>query len=72
MTRMLKKAFDEASKLPEKEQEEFALFVLEEIASERRWQEAFERSPDRLRTQAKEALDDHEQGRTSPLNPDDL
>jgi hypothetical protein len=69
---MLKKAFDEASKLPEKEQDEFALFVLEEIASERRWSEAFERSADRLRTLAKEALDDHEHGRTSLLNPDDL
>ena len=72
MTGMLKKAFDEASKLPENEQEEFALFVLEEIASERRWSEAFERSADRLKTLAKEALDDHEHGRTSLLDPDDL
>lgn len=69
---MLRKASDEASKLPENEQEEFARFVLEEIASERRSSEAFERSVDRLGKLAKEALDEHERGRTSLLDPDDL
>ncbi|MBN2493248.1 MAG: hypothetical protein JXR96_01550 [Deltaproteobacteria bacterium] len=57
MTGMLKKAFEEASKLPDEEQDEFARFVLEEIASERRWSEAFERTADRLEELADEALD---------------
>ena len=34
MTKLLKKAFDEASKLPEKEQDALARLLLEELASE--------------------------------------
>src|SRR5215472_13622184 len=37
MTKLLQKAFDEASKLPEVEQDALGRVLLEELASERRW-----------------------------------
>ena len=39
MTKLLQKAFDEASKLPEGEQEALGRILLEELASEGRWEE---------------------------------
>jgi hypothetical protein len=72
MTGLLKKAFDEASRLPAREQDELAKLLLEEIASEERWTRAFERAPDRLRELADEAIKEHERGETLPLDPDAL
>jgi hypothetical protein len=39
MTKLLQKAFDEASKLSEGEQDALGRVLLEELASERRWDE---------------------------------
>ena len=72
MTGNLKKAFEEASRLPENEQDELAEFVLDELASERRWSEAFRRSGDRLRALADDAVAEHERGATNALDPDSL
>jgi hypothetical protein len=72
MTGMLKKAFDEASQLPEKEQDELAQFMLDEIKSERQWSETFARSGSRLRELADEAAREHERGETTALDPDRL
>jgi hypothetical protein len=69
MTRQLKKAFEEASKLPERDQDELAQFVLVEITSERRWSEAFTGSGTRLQELADEASTEHEQGSTIALDP---
>jgi len=44
MTQLLRKAFAEAQKLPEPEQDALANWLLEELESERRWEEAFSRS----------------------------
>ena len=41
MTKLLQKAFDEASKLPEGEQDPLGRILLDELASERRWDELF-------------------------------
>lgn len=71
-TRLLDKALAEIEKLPESEQESLAAWILEEIASERRWTEAFARSEDLLSRLADEALDEHSKGETAPLNPDKL
>ena len=46
MRKLLEKAFEEASKLPEEEQDALARAVLEELASERRWDELFANSPE--------------------------
>lgn len=68
MTQLLKKAFDEVSKLPEQEQNGFAAWVLEELASEQRWAELFEKSPDKLSRLAAEALAEYREGKTKVLN----
>ena len=41
MSKLLDKAFAEASKLSEREQDALAEWLLDELASERRWTEAF-------------------------------
>ena len=68
MTRLLKKAFEEASKLPEVEQNALAKWVIEELESEGRWEKAFAASEDVLDRLADEALTAHKQGKTKPLN----
>jgi hypothetical protein len=72
MTELLQKAFTEVSKLPEPEQDTFAHWILEELASERRWDEAFANSQDLLSKLADEALAEHGAGKTELLDPDKL
>jgi len=72
MTKLLEKAFVEASKLSEQEQDTFAAWILEELASERRWEKAFADSTDVLARLADEALAEHHAGQTQVLNPDTL
>ena len=72
VTQLLEKAFAEASKLPQTEQDALAQWILEELASERRWEEAFANSPEALAQLADEALAEHRAGRTQALDPDDL
>ena len=48
MTKLLEKAFDEISNLPEQEQDFFAHWLLDEISSEHRWDKAFSQSQDIL------------------------
>jgi hypothetical protein len=64
MTELLEKAFAEASKLPPEEQEALAAWILEELASERRWDKAFASSQDALARLADEAIQERkaEQG----------
>ena len=72
MTRLLEKAFEKASELPEAEQDDFAAFILDELNSERRWEQAFEDSQDELGQLADEALDEHEAGDSQKLDPNRL
>jgi len=72
MTRLLEKAFEQASELPEGEQDDFAAFLLEELQAERRWSQAFQRSQDELAQLAQEALDEHRSGTSEELNTDRL
>ena len=72
MTVLLEKAFAEAAKLPETEQDAFAAWLLEEIASERQWDEAFAKSTDVLAKLAGEALAEHRAGKTRVLDPEQL
>jgi len=48
MTKLLERAFTEASKLPDSEQDVFARWILEELAAEKRWDTAFANSQDLL------------------------
>jgi len=72
MTELLKKAFDEASRLRDQEQDAIARWLLEELVTEGRWSQTFAQSPDALERLAGEALKEHRNGRSQPLDPDQL
>ena len=59
MTHLLKKAFEEASRLEEAEQDAVGQWLLSELATDRRWDRAFEASPDALAKLAEEARGEH-------------
>ena len=65
-------AFAEAAKLPVKEQEALANWILEEIAFEKQWTESFSNSQERLSRLADEALNEYQTGQATPLEPDKL
>lgn len=71
-TKLLEKAFAEASRLSEQEQDVLAAWILEELASEQRWEKAFADSGGVLAWLADEALAEHREGRTQVLDPDRL
>ncbi|MDL1978121.1 MAG: hypothetical protein LWX52_08515 [Deltaproteobacteria bacterium] len=62
MTIMLEKAFSEASMLPEIEQNVLALWVLDEIDSDKTWDKLFAESEDTLAKLASEALEEEDKG----------
>jgi hypothetical protein len=72
MTRLLGKAFEQASKLPTKDQDELARWILEELASEERWSKAFADSQDELSKLAAEIREERRKGKTQPFDPDRL
>ena len=72
MTQLLEKAFEKASELPEEEQDAFAGFILEELESERRWEQAFSQSQDELERLADEALEEHDAGNSEKLDRGEL
>ncbi|GBE36650.1 hypothetical protein BMS3Bbin07_00799 [bacterium BMS3Bbin07] len=68
MTTLLKKAFDKVSRLPQSEQEAIAALILDEIASEQKWDDLFAKSQDKLSQLADEALEEFKKGKTKPLD----
>jgi len=72
MTKLLERAFKEASKLSEVEQNALARWLIEEILSERKWEKTLAESEDILEELADEALTEHAQGETKPLDPEQL
>ena len=69
MSDLLQKSFKLAKCLPEKEQDALAALVIDELASDRRWQEAFDKSGDDLDRLAAEALAEYNAQKTLPLDP---
>jgi hypothetical protein len=67
MTKLLEKALQEVAKLPASDQDAVATILLEELASEQRWADAFVNSQDQLAKLAEEALAEYKTGRTKPL-----
>jgi hypothetical protein len=72
MTSLLRRAFDEAAKLPEAEQEILASRLLAELAAEDDFDRAIAGSAHRLADLAAEALHEHRAGLTEPLDPERL
>jgi hypothetical protein len=66
MTRLLEKAFAEASRLPNTEQNALARWLLDELEAEKKWEQAFAESEDVLERLADEALEMNRQGKTIP------
>lgn len=72
MTKLLEKAFKEASKLPSIEQNTVAKWLLEELESEKKWDKTFSESEDVLAKLAGEAILAHKHRKTKSLGLNDL
>lgn len=72
MTELLKRAIASLQTLPESEQNAIASMILEEIEDERRWDEAFSRSPDLLAKLAASAMAEYRAGKSQELDPETL
>ena len=72
MIRLLEEAFSEAAKLPEEEQQSLGAWILDELASERRWTDAFANSESQLAVLADEALAEYRQGCAPEMDPNEL
>jgi hypothetical protein len=72
MTSRLKRAFDEAAKLPRAEQEVMASRLLAEMAAEDDFDRAIAVSAPRLAGLAAEALADYRDGLTEEVDPEGL
>jgi len=70
MTKALKRAFEAAAKLPDQDQDALAAAILEELVADERWEAALGADPGALEGLADEALNEHRQGRTKPLDLD--
>lgn len=68
MTKLLEKAFKEASKLPVIDQNALAKWLLEELEAEEKWEQMFAESEDILDQLADEALAAHKKGKTNLLD----
>lgn len=72
MTELLERALARLQTLSESEQNAIASIILDEIEDERRWDEAFSRSPDILAKLAASAMAEYRAGRTQELDPETL
>ena len=72
MTSRLERAFAEAAKLPEAEQELLASRLFAELAIEDDFDRVISASTKKLARLAAEALDEHHAGQTQALDPDRL
>ena len=72
MSSLLDQAVAEARKLPDAEQEAIAALILEEIKEDRRWEESFARSPDKLNRLAARAAEQVRTGQCRQAGFDEL
>ncbi|MCH7563379.1 MAG: hypothetical protein IH968_06085 [Gemmatimonadetes bacterium] len=72
MTELLRKAFEEASKLPAQEQDALASVLLDEIEGEQKWDATLAETQDELAGLADAALAEHRAGKTETLDPEKL
>lgn len=72
MTQLLEQALAEVQKLPASAQDAIASLILDELADEQRWDEAFARSQEALARLAAKAREDIEAGRVHDIGWDEL
>ena len=68
MTKLLEEALSRLTQLSNEEQDQIAALILEEIESERNWDEAFSKSRNQLAHLAGEAFEEYERGETRPCD----
>jgi len=68
MTKQMEQVIARVTSLPKEEQEYYAAIFLEELEDERKWGEAFDSTQDELAKLADEALQEFEEGKTTPLD----
>jgi hypothetical protein len=67
MTELLEKAIAQLANLPNEEQDAIALIILEEIADDIKWDQAFANSQDLLAKLGAEAMEEYHAGQTVEL-----
>ena len=72
MTELLERALARLKTLSATEQDTIASMILEELEDDRRWDEAFSRSPNTLAKLAATALAEYRAGKTQELDPETL
>ncbi|MFQ5640973.1 MAG: hypothetical protein ACE5IR_23595 [bacterium] len=72
MTELLTKAFEKAAELPQRDQDEIAERLLEDIQGELKWDETLAKSRDKLEKLAEKALQEFEDGKTKNMGFDEL
>lgn len=72
MTELLEQAIARVKTLSVNEQNAIAAIILEELEDDRRWDEAFARSPDALAKLAATAMAEYHAGKTQALDPEAL
>ena len=72
MTLLLEQAVAEVKKLSEPEQDAIARLILDELADDARWDDAFARSQDQLAGLASKVRDDIKAGRIKSIGMDQL
>jgi hypothetical protein len=68
MTGLLEKALQRVEALSKEEQDAIASQILETLEDEEAWARTFREKPERLRSLAREAIEEHRRGETRPLN----
>jgi hypothetical protein len=71
-TKLLSDAFEQASQLPEADQDALGEWLLQELKCERRWDQLFDSSSETLGFLADQALAEHRAGKTLPLRESDF
>lgn len=72
MTQLLEQAITKVRELSESEQDTIAALMLEEIADEQRWDDAFARSRDQLARLAEKVRSDIRMGKVKDVGIDEL
>ena len=72
MTQLLEQALAELQKRPASEQDAIAALILDELADEQRWDQAFARSQDQLARLAEKVRTDIREGRVKDVGVDEL
>ncbi|HET7842492.1 MAG TPA: hypothetical protein VFM21_12840 [Terriglobia bacterium] len=67
MTKLLETALERISKLPSDEQDAIARQILADLEDEAGWAKRFASEKDKIRRLAEEALKEHREGKTRPL-----